>query len=86
MARPHVHPNISLHTYNEGTPPAIVIRSASLGGGLDTVSHQVDFVVGGETVASVTLYSHVNAPILVTQIDERNGVDDIVAQLAEERA
>ena len=86
MSRPYIHPSINLHTYNEGdTPPAIVIRSVSLSG-LDTISHQVDFVVGGEPVASVSLFSYINAPILVTQIDERNGADDIVAQLAEERA
>ena len=54
--------------------------------GIDTISHQVDFVVGGEIVVSVSLFSHINAPILVTQIDERNGADDIVAQLAEARA
>ena len=86
MSRPYIHPHISLHPYNEGdTPPAIVIRSVPLSG-LDTISHQVDFVVGGEMVASVSLFSFVNAPILVTQIDERNGADDIVEQLAEERA
>ena len=86
MSRPYIHPHINLHPYNEGdTPPAIVIRSVPLSG-LDTISHQVEFVVGGETVASVSLFSFVNAPILVTQIDERNGADDIVAQLAEERA
>ena len=86
MPRPYTHPQISLHPYNEGnTPPAIVIRSVPLSG-IDTISHQVDFVVGGETVASVSLFSHINAPILVTQIDERNGADDIVAQLAEARS
>ncbi len=85
MPRPYTHPRISLHPYNEGdTPPAIVIRSVSIGE--DTISHQVEFVVGGETVASLSLFSYVNAPILVTQIDERNGADDIVAQLAEARA
>ncbi len=86
MPRPYTHPHISLHPYNEGdTPPAIVIRSVPLSG-IDTISHQVEFVVGGETVASVSLFSFVNAPILVTQIDEHNGADDIVAQLAEARA
>ena len=86
MSRPYIHPHISLHPYNEGdTPPTIVIRSVSLSG-LDAISHQVDFVVGGETVASVSLFSYVNAPILVTQIDERDGADDIVEQLAEARS
>ena len=86
MPRPYTRPDISLHPYNEGgTPPAIVIRSVPLSG-LDTVSHQVEFVVGGETVASVSLFSHIDAPILVTQIDERDGADDIVAQLAEARS
>ena len=86
MSRPYIHPHINLHPYNEGdTPPAIVIRSVSLSG-RDTISHQVDFVVGGEPVASVSLFSYINAPILVTQIDERNGADDIVEQLAEARS
>ena len=86
MPRPYTHPHISLHPHNEGsTPPAVVIRSVSLSG-IDTISHQVDFIVGGETVASVSLFSYINAPILVTQIDERDGADDIVEQLAEARA
>lgn len=86
MTRPYARTHINLHAYNEGsTPPAIVIRSVTLGV-LDTISHQVDFVIGGETVASVSLYSTIDAPILVTQIDERNGADDIVEQLAEARA
>jgi len=86
MPRPYTRPHISLHPYNEGgTPPAIVIRSVSLSG-TDAISHQVDFVVGGETVASVCLFSYIDAPILVTQIDERDGADDIVEQLAEARA
>jgi len=86
MPEPYTHPHISLHPYNEGDiPPAIVIRSASLSG-IDTISHQVDFMVGGETVASVSLFSHIDAPILVTQIDERDGADDIVEQLAEARS
>lgn len=74
MSRPYARTHIDLHSYNEGsTPPAVVIRSVNLGGGLNTISHQVYFVVGGETVASMSLFSHIDAPIRVKQIDERHG-------------
>lgn len=83
MARPYVRPHISLHTRGEGdTPPAIVVTTRDLG---IATSHQVEFVLAGEVVATVAFYSHINAPLLVTQIDERPGAEASMVEQLEAR-
>lgn len=80
MTRPYASPHISLHTYGEGdTPPAIVVTTRNIN---VAISHQVEFVIGGEVVAAVVLYSHIDAPLVITQIDERPGAEaSMVEQL-----
>lgn len=84
MTRPYARPHISLHTYGEGdTPPAIVVTTRDID--IATV-HQVEFVVAGEVVATVAFYSHIDAPLLVTQIDERPCAEASMVEQLEARA
>ena len=83
MNRPHVYANQSIHLDNETAAPTATIKTRELP--RKRLVHVIKITSGAWTVAEFTIFSDFDAPLLVTQIDERPGAEDVVAELAKKR-
>lgn len=83
MNRPHLSVNQLVHLNDETAAPVTTITTLKLPGG--TTVHRIKIISNGWTVAEFSIFSDFDAPLLVTQIDERPGAKDAVAELAKER-
>ena len=84
MARPHVSTSQLIHLDDETAAPVATIETRALSRGKRFV-HTIKITSGAWTVAEFRIFSDFDAPLLVTQIDERPGAEDVVAELAKER-
>lgn len=84
MARPHTSTSQTIHLDDETVAPVATIKTRALLGG-ESFVHTIMITSGAWVVAEFSIFSDFDAPLLVTQIDERPGAEDVVAELAEER-
>lgn len=82
MARPHVSTSQLIHLNDETAAPVATIRTWELPS--KRLVHTIKITSGAWAVAEFTIFSNFDAPLLVTQIDERPGAEDVVAELAKE--
>ena len=83
MNRPHVHADQLIHLHDETAAPTATIKTHELPG--KRFVHIIKITSGAWAVAEFSIFSDFNTPLLVTQIDERPGAEDVVAELAKER-
>lgn len=83
MNRPHVFADQSIHLNDETAAPVAIIKTRELPG--KKFVHIIKITSGAWAVAELSIFSDFDAPLLVTQIDERPGAEDVVAELAKER-
>ena len=83
MARPHVSTSQLIHLDDETAAPVAIIKTRELPG--KRLVHTIKITSGAWTVAEFSIFSDFDAPLLVTQIDERPGAEDVVAELTKER-
>ena len=73
----------SIHLNDETAAPTATIKTRELP--RKRFVHIIKITSGARTVAGFSIISDYDAPLLVTQIDERPGAEDVVAELAKER-
>ena len=73
MARPHMSINQMIHLNDETAAPVAIIKTRELPG--KRLVHVIKITSGAWTVAEFTIFSDFDAPLLVTQIDERPGAE-----------
>lgn len=83
MNQPHVYADQSIHLNDETAAPTAIIKTRELP--CKRFVHLIKITSGAWVVAEFSIFSDFNAPLLVTQIDERPGAEDVVAELAKER-
>ena len=83
MARPHMSTSQLIHLDDETAAPVATIKTRELPS--KRLVHVIKITSGAWTVAEFTIFSDFDGPLLVTQIDERPGAEDLVAELAKER-
>lgn len=83
MARPHVFTSQTIHLDDETVAPVATIETRELP--CKRFVHTIKITSGAWTVTEFSIFSDFDAPLLVTQIDERPGAEDAVAELAKER-
>ena len=83
MNRPHVFADQMVHLNNETAALTATIRTRELPS--KRFVHVIEITSGPWAVAEFSIFSDFDAPLLVTQIDERPGAEDVVAELAKER-
>lgn len=84
MNRPYGYVDQSIHLNDETAAPVATIATRALSGG-ERFAHTIMITSGVWVVAEFSIFSDFDAPLLVTQIDERPGAEDAVAELAKER-
>ena len=83
MNRPHVFADQSIHLNDEIAAPTATIKTRELPG--KRFVHIIKITSGAWTVAEFRIFSDFNTHLLVTQIDERPGAEDVAAELAKKR-
>ena len=83
MSRPYVYADQSIFLNDETAAPVAIIETRELHS--KRLVHVIKITSGAWTVAEFTIFSDFDGPLLVTQIDERPGAEDLVAELAKER-
>ena len=74
MNRPHLSVSQLVHLNDETAAPVAIIRTRELPG--KKTVHTIMITSGAWVVAKFTIFSNFDAPLLVTQIDERPGAED----------
>ena len=83
MNRPHLSVSQLVHLNDETAAPVAIIKTRELHG--KKTVHTIMITSGAWVVAGFSIFSDFDDPLLVTQIDERPGAEDVVAELAKER-
>ena len=83
MSRPYMYADQSIFLNDETAAPVAIIETRELRS--KRLVHVIKITSGAWTVAKFTIFSDFAAPLLVTQIDERPGAEDVVAELAKKR-
>lgn len=71
MNRPHMSVSQLIHLRDETAAPTVTITTHEMSGG--TTVHRIQIISNRWPLVDLTLFSDFDAPLLVTQIDERPG-------------